>query len=84
EECQDGGRLGFTGKQVIHPNQVVAVNASFVPTFHGADPLHQMKIAYSNQRGAFGLEMEGGGKEMIDAPILRLSSLGTFCTGCTA
>jgi len=75
EECQDGRRLGFTGKQVIHPNQVVTVNASFVPTFHeilrAAKILHQMKIAYSNQRGAFGLEMEGGGKEMIDAPMLK-------------
>ncbi|KAG6372876.1 hypothetical protein JVT61DRAFT_7311 [Boletus reticuloceps] len=30
-----------------------------------------MNIAYSNQRGAFGLEMEGGGKEMIDAPMLK-------------
>ncbi|KAF8133992.1 citrate lyase beta subunit [Boletus edulis] len=75
EECQDGRRLGFTGKQVIHPNQVVTVNASFVPTFHeilrAAKILHQMNIAYSNQRGAFGLEMEGGGKEMIDAPMLK-------------
>jgi citrate lyase subunit beta-like protein len=30
-----------------------------------------MNIAHSNQKGAFGLEMEGGGKEMIDAPMLK-------------
>ncbi|KAH0832185.1 citrate lyase beta subunit [Lanmaoa asiatica] len=95
EECEDGRRLGFTGKQVIHPNQVATVNSSFVPTFHGAAHihilsrnseysrweiaeilraakiLHQMDIAHSNQKGAFGLEMEGGSKEMIDAPMLK-------------
>ena len=26
----------FDAQQVIHPNQVVTVNSSFVPTFHGA------------------------------------------------
>ncbi|KAF8558357.1 citrate lyase beta subunit [Imleria badia] len=75
EECQDGRRLGFTGKQVIHPNQVATVNASFVPTFHeilrAAKILHRMNIAHSNQKGACGLEMESGSKEMIDAPMLK-------------
>lgn len=33
--------------------------------------LHQMNITHSEQKGAFGLEMEGGGKEMIDAPMLK-------------
>lgn len=33
--------------------------------------LHQINIAHSNQKGAVGLEMEGGGKEMIDAPMLK-------------
>lgn len=33
--------------------------------------LHQMNVAYSNQKGAFGLEMESGSKEMIDAPMLK-------------
>lgn len=37
--------------------------------------LHQMEVAYSSQKGAFGLEMEGGGKEMIDAPMLKQASL---------
>lgn len=30
-----------------------------------------MNVAHSNQKGAVGLEMEGGGKEMIDAPMLK-------------
>lgn len=36
-----------------------------------------MEVAHSSQKGAFGLEMEGGGKEMIDAPMLKqVSSYG--------
>jgi citrate lyase subunit beta-like protein len=30
-----------------------------------------MKVAHTSQIGAFGLELEGGGKEMIDAPMLK-------------
>jgi hypothetical protein len=30
-----------------------------------------MKVAHSSQRGAFGLELDDGGKEMIDAPMLK-------------
>jgi citrate lyase subunit beta-like protein len=30
-----------------------------------------MEVAHSSQKGAFGLEMEAGGKEMIDAPMLK-------------
>ena len=33
--------------------------------------LHQMEMAHASQIGAFGLELEGGGKEMIDAPMLK-------------
>ncbi|KIJ17923.1 pro-3S-lyase [Paxillus involutus ATCC 200175] len=75
EECEDGRRLGFTGKQAIHPNQVDTVNSTFVPSFkeilRAATILHQMSAAHSSQKGAFGLAMEGGGKEMIDAPMLK-------------
>lgn len=30
-----------------------------------------MEMAHASHRGAFGLELEGGGKEMIDAPMLK-------------
>jgi hypothetical protein len=42
-----------------------------------------MEVAHSAQKGAFGLEMEGGGKEMIDAPMLKQVSLyGTLLVKC--
>lgn len=30
-----------------------------------------MELAHASQKGAFGLELEGGGMEMIDAPMLK-------------
>ncbi|KAI6005357.1 Pyruvate/Phosphoenolpyruvate kinase-like domain-containing protein [Pisolithus marmoratus] len=38
DECEDARRLGFTGKQVIHPAQVETVNATFLPTEKGSNP----------------------------------------------
>lgn len=74
-ECEDGRRLGFNGKQAIHPTQVDIIHSTFVPTekeiLRAAKILHQMGVAHSSQKGAVGLEMEGGGKEMIDAPMLK-------------
>ncbi|KAG1804005.1 citrate lyase beta subunit [Suillus variegatus] len=68
DECEDGRRLGFNGKQAIHPTQVDIIHSTFVPTEKDSPP---MEVAHSSQKGAFGLEMEGGGKEMIDAPMLK-------------
>jgi len=74
-ECEDGRRLGFTGKQAIHPSQIEIIHSAFVPTskdiFRAAKIIHQMELAHATQIGAFGLELEGGGKEMIDAPMLK-------------
>jgi citrate lyase subunit beta-like protein len=75
DECEDGRRLGFNGKQAIHPTQVDIIHSTFVPTekeiLRAAKILHQMEIAHSSRKGAFGLEMEGAGREMIDAPMLK-------------
>ncbi|KAI6166796.1 citrate lyase beta subunit [Pisolithus thermaeus] len=75
DECEDARRLGFTGKQVIHPAQVETVNATFLPTekeiLRAANIIHQMDAAYASEKGAFGLEVGDGRKEMIDAPMLK-------------
>lgn len=34
-----------------------------------------MELAHASRLGAFGLELEGGGKEMIDAPMLKQVSV---------
>jgi len=75
EECEDGRRLGFNGKQAIHPSQVELIQSSFVPThkdiLRAAKIVHQMEKSHALEKGAFGLDLEGGGKEMIDAPMLK-------------
>ncbi|KAI0057840.1 citrate lyase beta subunit [Artomyces pyxidatus] len=77
EECEDGRRLGFTGKQAIHPTQVDLIQSTFVPTdkeiLRAAKIVHQMAQAHASQRGAVGLDLGDGkgGKEMIDAPMLK-------------
>ncbi|EGN98040.1 hypothetical protein SERLA73DRAFT_182896 [Serpula lacrymans var. lacrymans S7.3] len=75
DECEDGRKLGFDGKQAIHPTQVQTIQSTFVPTsqeiLRAAKILQQMEAAHTSQRGAFGLETTDGGKEMIDAPMLK-------------
>ncbi|KAH8825074.1 Pyruvate/Phosphoenolpyruvate kinase-like domain-containing protein [Flagelloscypha sp. PMI_526] len=73
EECEDGRRLGFTGKQAIHPSQIETINHTFVPTPKEIDRaariLHAMTLAHSSEadaKGAVGLD-----GEMIDAPMLK-------------
>jgi citrate lyase subunit beta-like protein len=35
DECEEGRRLGFSGKQAIHPSQVDVIQSSFLPTAEG-------------------------------------------------
>ncbi|KAF9266650.1 beta subunit of citrate lyase [Marasmius fiardii PR-910] len=70
DECEDGRRLGFTGKQAIHPSQVETILSTFVPTSdeitRAAKILQKMESAHASQKGAIGLD-----GEMIDAPMIK-------------
>ncbi|KAJ7164637.1 Pyruvate/Phosphoenolpyruvate kinase-like domain-containing protein [Mycena crocata] len=69
DECQDGRRLGFTGKQAIHPSQVDIIQSEFVPTAteieRAAKIVHRMELEHALNRGATGLD-----GEMIDKPMI--------------
>lgn len=69
-ESKQGARMGYTGKQIIHPNQVIPVQEAFTPDDESiANALHIMEAYAAHQqagRGAFALD----GK-MIDAPIVK-------------
>ncbi|TFK48694.1 citrate lyase beta subunit [Heliocybe sulcata] len=75
KECEDGRRLGFNGKQAIHPTQVDIIHETYVPTEkeieRAANILRQMLQAHVSKKGAVGIDLEGGGKEMVDAPMLK-------------
>jgi citrate lyase beta subunit len=70
EEARQGARMGFSGKQIIHPNQIDPVQAAFTPTDEELrEALRVMEAFESHQqsgRGAFALD----GK-MVDAPVVK-------------
>ncbi|KAB5594273.1 Citrate lyase subunit beta-like protein [Ceratobasidium theobromae] len=77
EECEEARRLGYDGKQAIHPNQVSIIQSTFVPTekelLRASKIIAQMERSHASSTGAFGLDVSGDGKniEMIDAPLLK-------------
>ncbi len=69
-EAEAGARLGFTGKQVIHPAQVGPVQAAFTPSDEAIAYARRVVETFeANQKegkGAYALD----GK-MIDMPLLK-------------
>ena len=69
-EAEQAAGLGFSGKQVIHPNQVAPVQEAFTPSAEAIEYAQRIVRAFSaSQRegkGAFALD----GK-MIDMPLLK-------------
>ncbi len=69
-ESEAGARLGFTGKQIIHPAQVGPVQAAFTPSDEAITYARRVVETFeANQkegRGAYALD----GK-MIDMPLLK-------------
>ncbi|RMZ78884.1 hypothetical protein DV738_g3642, partial [Chaetothyriales sp. CBS 135597] len=70
EECEDGHRMGFNGKQCIHPSQVATVNKIFSPSQAEVEWAVRVVIAQQKAeeqgRGAWSLD----GK-MVDKPVER-------------
>jgi citrate lyase subunit beta-like protein len=69
-EAEQGAGLGFSGKQVIHPNQVPAVQEAFTPSDSAIEyakrVVESFEASQKEGRGAYALD----GK-MIDMPLLK-------------
>lgn len=69
-EAEQGARLGFSGKQIIHPNQVATVQEAFTPSREAIEYAQRVVNAFAASqkegKGAFALD----GK-MIDLPLLK-------------
>jgi citrate lyase subunit beta-like protein len=69
-EAEQGAGLGFSGKQVIHPNQVEVVQEAFSPSSEAIEYAQRVVDAFSvsqkEGRGAFALD-----GRMIDMPLLK-------------
>jgi len=44
EECEFGRRMGFLGKQAVHPRQLEIIQRCFLPTDQGKNDLMRLKI----------------------------------------
>lgn len=69
-EAEEGARMGFSGKQVIHPNQVEVVQQAFTPSEVEIGAAMEVVRAFEKNtelgKGAFAMD----GK-MVDMPVVR-------------
>jgi citrate lyase beta subunit len=69
-EAQQGAALGFSGKQVIHPNQVVPVQEAFTPSEEAIEYARRVvetfEASQKEGKGAYALD-----SKMIDMPLLK-------------
>ncbi|XP_022908887.1 citramalyl-CoA lyase, mitochondrial-like [Onthophagus taurus] len=69
-QSDEGARMGYTGKQVIHPNQVPIVQEAFLPSQKQIEWASAILNAFEEQqkigKGAFNLE-----GTMIDMPTVK-------------
>lgn len=70
QECLTGARLGFTGKQIIHPAQVAVTQAAFTPSAEEVERaqliMEKAQIAQAEGMGAYSLD-----GEMVDLPVVK-------------
>ncbi|MBN2678231.1 MAG: CoA ester lyase [Anaerolineaceae bacterium] len=70
DESQAGMELGFTGKQVIHPDQVAPVQRAFTPDMSEIENAEKIVKAYQAHmaigKGAFTLD-----DRMVDMPVVK-------------
>ena len=70
EECEEGARLGFTGKISIHPNQIDVINAAFTPTSEQVAEATAMIEAFDQAQAEGRMAFTFNG-QMVDAPHLN-------------
>ena len=69
-EAQEGVRLGYGGKQVIHPNQIEIVQSAYTPSDEEiARAIEIMAAHQAHQEGGKGaFAMDG---KLVDMPVVR-------------
>jgi citrate lyase beta subunit len=71
KEACFGAQLGYSGKQVIHPNQVAPVQEAFTPDQAASEHAQRIVDAFETSqaagKGAYALD----GSKMIDLPLVK-------------
>ena len=69
-EAEQGAGLGFSGKQIIHPNQVIPVQEAFTPSDEAIEYARRVVESFeASQKGGKGAYALDG--KMIDMPLLK-------------
>jgi len=70
EECLQGAQMAYSGKQVIHPNQVGPAHGAFAPSDEAISQARRVVEAAAQQqeagKGAFALD-----GRMVDMPVVK-------------
>lgn len=69
-ECNEGARLGFTGKISIHPNQIDVINAAFTPTSEQVADAIALIEAFDQAQAEGKMAFTFNG-QLVDAPHLN-------------
>jgi citrate lyase beta subunit len=69
-EAKQGAELGFSGKQIIHPNQVAIVQDAFTPNTKEITDAIQLIDEFTKHQ-AFGVGAFALDGKMIDAPLIK-------------
>ncbi len=73
EEARTGAAMGFSGKKIIHPNQIQPVQQAFTPSDDAIAAALRLVEAFQEHqqsgRGAFALD-----EKMVDAPFIKAAA----------
>jgi citrate lyase subunit beta-like protein len=69
-EAEQGAGFGFSGKQIIHPNQVTTVQEAYTPSFQSIEYAKRIVESFeaSQREGKGAYALDG---KMIDMPLLK-------------
>ena len=69
-DCQEGARMGYTGKITIHPDQVPIVNEAFTPSADELAEAQELVAAFdqAQREGRMAFSFRG---QMVDVPHLN-------------
>ena len=69
QECEDGAKMGYTGKVTIHPSQIDIVNDAFTPTAVEIAEAEELIAAFkeNESKGKMAFSYKG---QMVDVPHL--------------
>ena len=70
KESEEAARMAYTGKQIIHPNQVAPVQDAFTPSDEAIAHARRVMeaMAQHQEAGAGAFSLDG---KMVDAPVVR-------------